>query len=150
MIATNEETLGDLFTAAIVGITPRLTYQGAEGWKPYERETSNPTISRRFRLVWEAGNLRPGGAMFGSIHEHEATLRVRTDYAGVHDRVELVAIDDFHQLADTLTTLKANDNGLQLVTRLRVEAEIGDTQEGDDVVRVDHVYSVRYMRRIQL
>jgi hypothetical protein len=149
MIATNEETLGTLFKDAITGLTPRLTYQGAKSWKPYDRAVSGPSRTRRFRLLFEAGNVFPSGAMAGPIIEHECILRVRTDYAGEHAKQQHILIDDFHQLGDTLTALKASDNGLTLVTRLRVEETEGEIDE-DDVIQIDHVFAVRYMRTIQL
>lgn len=149
MIPTNEETLSDLFTAAIIAITPRTQYKGAEGWKPYQREVDAPTTTRRFRLLWEEGGLQVGGAMAGDIIEHFAELRVRTDYAGSHAQHMYAVIDDFHQLGDVLTATKATDNGVVLVTRQRVE-HVGVGDESSDVIKVDHVYTVRYMRRIQL
>ena len=149
MIATNEDSLTELFTTAIVGLTPRLTYKGAEEWRPYDRAVSGPSRTRRFRLIWGAPNLQPRAGMAGQIIEHVAEMRVRTDYAGEHAQQQFIIIDDFHQLGDTLTALKASDNGVQLVTRLRIEQRVGKT-DTDDVVQIDHVFAVRFMRRIQL
>ena len=149
MIATTEESLTELFTDAIIALTPRLTFKGGELWKAYNREVSGPSTTRRFRLVWEAGNIFPGGAMAGDVFEHAALLRVRTDYAGEHAAQQHIMIDDFHQLGDALTATKATDNGVMLVTRLRVEERVGNTDD-TDVVQIDHVYQVRFMRRIQL
>lgn len=149
MVATNESELTELFEPAIAGITPRLQYKGAMGWKPYSQAKSGPAGGTRwFRLLWSAGNVQPGGAVAGDLIEHFAELRVRTDYGGEHAKNETLMIDDFHQVADTLTSLKAGNNGVMLVTRQRVEYVAGD--ENEDVVQVDHVMTVRYMRRIQL
>jgi hypothetical protein len=150
MIATNEETLAELFTTAIIAIAPRLTYKGAEGWKPYNREVDGASRTRRFRLVWPPGatGLQPRGTSAGDIFEHFAELRVRTDYAGEHAKQQHLIIDDFHQLADTLSATKAGNNGVVLVERLRTAPVVGG--ESDDVVKVDHIFTVRYMRRIQL
>jgi hypothetical protein len=149
MIATNEETLSELFTAAIVAMTPRLQYKGAEGWQPYTRAVGAPTTTRRFRLLWTSEGRQPGrGAAAGAIIEHRALLRVRTDYAGEHAKQQFIVADDFHQLGDTLTATKAPDTGVVLVERLSHKTVEGD--EDTDVIRVDHTYRVRFMRRIQL
>lgn len=148
MIATNEETLTELFTAAIVGMTPRLQYKGAESWKPYERENSGPSRTRHFRMVWVAGNIQPRGTLAGNIIEHYATLRVRTDYAGEHAKQQHIIIDDFHQLGDVLSALKSTDNGVVLVERIEPRERRGFFDE-NDVVRVDHTYRVRFLRNIR-
>jgi hypothetical protein len=151
MVPTNESTLGELFTAAIAAIQPRSQYKGAEGWKPHNRETSTSNRTRSFRLVWTNGGLETGsrGAMGGRIFGHFAELRVRTDYAGEHAKQQALIIDDFHQLADTLAAAKSPSNGLMYVARLRVEALKGSPTDRD-VVRVDHVFRINYLRQIQL
>lgn len=149
MIATNEEDLADAFREAIVGISPRIAYKGGEGWKPYEAPVEGASRTRRFRLVWDAGGIQPRGAMAGQAIEHFATLRVRTDYVGKADKNQYVFIDDFHQLRDTLSNLKGSSSGLVMVAALRIEEVRGETDR-DDVVVVDHVYQVRYMRNAQL
>lgn len=146
MIATTEETLHDLFKAAILGMTPRITYQGARGWAYYDKAKAGASRTRSFRLIWGVPTLRTGGAVFGTIFEHQVELRVRTDYAGSHERVQFVAADDHVHLRDVLSALKEADNGLQLVTPEGVQAR--GFNEDDDVVQIDHVYSVRYMRSI--
>ena len=149
MIATNEDTLSDLFRDAIVGITPRIAFKGGERWKPYERPVEGPSRTRRFRLIWQAGGVQPRGAMAGQAIEHNATLRVRTDYVGTVDGNQHVIIDDFHQLRDVLSNLKASATGVVLVEAQRVQEYFGDT-DSDDVVVVDHTYQVRFMRTAQL
>jgi len=146
MIATTEETLDEMFVAAIVAMDPRRQYKGAERWKPYDRKVSGPARTRAFRLIWGTPRLRRGGAIFGSIFEHEAELRVRTDYVGTHDKVQFVINDDLLQLRDTLSTLKANDNGLELVEAVRHDRR--GYNEDEDTVQIDHVLLVRYMRSI--
>lgn len=147
MIATNEETLSDAFTAAIIAIAPRVTYKGGQGWSPYDRARSSGGSTRSFRLIWGIPVLRLGGAVFGSIFEHEAQLRVRTQYSGDHSKMQFAIVDDHLQLRDVLSGLKAHDNGLQLVTPVTTLRR-GFTED-DDVVQIDHVYSVRYMRSIE-
>lgn len=146
MIATTTAELTTLFTAAIVAITPTLAYKGAQGWRPYDRKVETPTTTRRFRLAWEAGGRQPGGTMAAPIHEYFAFLRVQTDYAGEHAKQQHILIEDFYQLEETLTAAKATDNGVVMVEGLRIEGD----QDGKDVVQIDHVFRVRYMRRIQL
>lgn len=146
MIATTEETLHDLFKAAILAISPRITYKGAAGWKPYEKAKDGGDRTRAFRLIWSPPELRTGGAVFGSIFEHEAELRVRTDYAGQHDKTQFAIVDDHVHLRDVLSALKASDNGLQLVEPIRLDRR--GSSEDDDVIQIDHVYSVRFMRSI--
>ena len=146
MIATNEETLSDLFTTSILGITPRITYKGSKGWKVYKKAKDGGDRTRAFRLIWGTPQLRRGGAVFGSIFEHTVELRVRTDYAGTHDKTQFIVADDFLQLRDVLSGLKATDNGLQLVEPVR-QIRRGFSEDAD-VIQIDHVYSVRYMRSI--
>lgn len=146
MIATTEETLTDLFEAAIRGIEPRITYKGAAKWRPYDRARSGGGKTRSYRLIWGVPALQTRGAVFGSIFEHLCELRVRTQYSGDHSKMQFAIVDDFLQLRDVLSGLKANDNGLQLVTPVTTLRR--GFSEDDDVVQVDHVYSVRYMRSI--
>lgn len=146
MIATTEETLHALFRDTIASTTPRITYKGSAAWRPYEKAKDGGDRTRAFRLVWGVPELRTGGAVFGSIFEHEAELRVRTDYAGQHDKTQFAIADDHVHLRDVLSTLKASDNGLQLVESIRLERR--GFSEDDDVIQIDHVYSVRFMRSI--
>lgn len=148
MIATDEETLAGIFTDAIIAIEPRHTYQGAEGWKPYQREKSGADQTRMFRLVWGHPRLFERGAMAGHAIEHEVELRVRTDYVGDHSLTQYTIISDFMQLRDVLSGLKASDNGLVLVEAVDHVARPTYTT-ADDVTRVDHIYLVRYMRSIE-
>lgn len=150
MIATNESVLTDAFTDAIVALTPRLVFKGAESWKPYKRGDSGPTRTRRFRILWDAGNIQPRGAMAGHVIEHYATCRIRTDYAGEHAEQQHVIIDDFHQIGDALTMLKdsSDANGLIVVERLQPQEVFGEIDD-TDVVRIDHTYRVRFMRSIR-
>lgn len=147
MIATTEEQLDELFVAAILAIVPRIQYKGGEGWKVYDRARSGGGKTRAFRLIWDAPVLRLGGAVFGSIFEHEAQLRVRTQYSGDHSKIQFAINDDHLHLRDVLSGLKANDNGLQLVTPVTTLRR--GFSEDADVVQIDHVYSVRFMRSIQ-
>lgn len=146
MIATNTETLTTLFEAAIQAITPTLQYQGAAGWIAHDRKEAASTRTRRFRLSWEAGGRQVGGAVAGDISEYFAYLRVHTQYAGEHAKQQHILIEDFYQLEETLTGTKAADNGVVLVEGLRIEGD----PDGKDAVQVDHVFRVRYMRRIAL
>lgn len=148
MVATNEQELAELFEEAIVGITPRLQHQGSKDWKFYKKEVGNPSRTRRFKLLLRNPRLRPGGAVAGNIMEHQCELRVRTDYAGDPSETQHMVSDDFLQLRDVLSTLKASDNGLILV-----EADRSTRDSFDDtsaVMVVDHIYSVRYMRTTAL
>lgn len=148
MIATNEETLAELFTDAIIGIVPRMTYKGAESWKPYEREVGNPTRTRRFRIVIRRPQLVSGGASAGYNFEHSAELRVRTDYVGDHSKVQFTVADDFMQLRDVLSGLKATDNGVMVVEAVDYRERDSFTLD-DDILLVDHVFRCRYMRSIR-
>lgn len=148
MIATTEEALRDLFRDAILDMTPRLTYEGAEEWKYYEKEVGGPSRTRRFRIIFGDPELRTGGAMAGHVFEHEIEVRIRTDYAGNHAETNLISIDDFLQLRDVLSGLKASDNGLVVVTP--VNRRIRDSfTESSDVTQVDHTFRCRYMRSIR-
>ena len=147
MVATDEEELADLFEAAIIAMTPRKQYKGAEGWKPYKRAVDGASRTRRFRLLLDRVRRRRDGSRAGNIFEHECRLRVRTDYAGDHAKMQFVIADDLQHLRDTLSTLKATDNGLQLVASVdSVTADGGN--EDTDVLVIDHVMTVRYMRSI--
>lgn len=146
MIATTEEGLHDLIVPAILGMSPRLTYKGAEEWRYYEDDRKGPARTRDFRLIWGIPQLRRAGAMFGSILEHEVELRVRTDYAGRQSKTQFIVADDHVHLRDVLSGLKAGDNGIQIVEPIRVETR-GYTED-DDVTQIDHVFRVRYMRSV--
>lgn len=156
MIATTEEVLTDLFVETIRGLSPRITYKGAEAWRPYSRETANASTTRRFRLVWSVGGIQPGGAIGGRNIEVWAEVRVRTDYAGSHDKVQFAIIDDFYQLQDELSALKAppSDNGIVLVEGIRYEASpvfdptLDLATDSTDILKIDHIFHARYMRRI--
>src|SRR5690349_21006347 len=148
MIPTDTDALSALFAPAIANIVPKSIFKGGEKWKPHSRETAAITQTRRFRLEWTGeGDLQPRGAMCGDIHEHWAVLRVVTEYVGDHARQQHIVIEDYHQVCETLTNLKASseENGLVLVERLRC-----DGANAADVLEVFHTYRVRYMRRVQL
>lgn len=148
MVATTEEELADLFEAAIVGMTPRVQYDGAQEWKPYDKEVGGPSRTRRFRQVWLNARLRDGGTMADNIFEHVAELRIRTDYAGDHSKTQFVREDDRLQLRDVLSTLKSEENGLLRVEPVRSVAR-DSFDENSDVTQVDHVFNVYYMRSIR-
>lgn len=151
MIPTNTDDLGKLFIEAILEITPRIQTEGAQRWKHYEREVGSPSRTRRFRLVWRRSRLFEGGARAGSIFEHIVELVVRTDYAGDHDAMQHLADDDYMQLRDALSSLKATDTGVRIVEPLRsLPATQGATgTDSTDVTMVDHSFEVRYMRTIR-
>lgn len=149
--ATTEEALAELFDSTIAAMTPRLSYKGAEAWKPTSRETGQASTTRRFRQVWKLGGIQPGGAVGGRNIECFAELRIRTDYAGDHAQQQFIIIDDFYQLQDTLSALKSatNINGIVLVQGENYEpAEDYDTSTSADVTKIDHVFTVRYIRSI--
>jgi hypothetical protein len=150
MIATDEEGLAELFETAIIGITPRKQYKGAEGWKPHDRETSAPTRTRRFRLLLRRPRLYtgPGGAAAGNVFEHECELRVRTEYAGEHAKQQFILADDFMQLRDVLSNLRADDNGVLVVEPVDYR-ERPNFDASSDVTKIDHIFNVRYMRSIR-
>lgn len=158
MRPTTENELTDLFRATIVALVPRVTYKGAEGWKPYNRENANASTTRRFRQLWAFGGIVPGGAMAGTAFEVFSTLRIRTDYAGDNDRAQYLVIDDALQLQDVLSALKSTetDHGLVLVTWQSsdpandVDPSTDSPTDTDDVVRIDHTFEIRYIRRLQL
>lgn len=144
MIPTTEAEMTDLFRSAIVNMTPRLIYQGGESWKPYDRHVSAPSCTRRFRLIWRAANYFESGIFTPQVVETEAELSVRTDYAGQHERLNHIVIDDYHQLHETLGRLKAPNTGVMWVRALEPRFFYND--EEDDVFQVDHTYVVRYLR----
>lgn len=158
MRPTTENELTDLFRATIVALAPRVTYKGAEGWKPYNRENANASTTRRFRFLWSLVGIVPGGAMAGSAIEVASTLRIRTDYTGDNDRAQFCVIDDALQLQDVLSALKSGgtDHGLVLVTwqasdiASDVDPSTDSPTETDDTIRVDHTFEIRYIRRLQL
>jgi hypothetical protein len=148
MVPQTERELSRLLEATIVAIVPRSTYHADKPWKPYNRSVSEPTTTRHFTLRWEAGDLEDPGASAGHIFEINALLIVRTDYAGEHYEQQFIINDDFHQVGDALFMAAAPDNSLVLVERVRTRPFKGDPQT-DDVVQVDHVYKVRFMKRIR-
>ncbi len=156
MTATTLEALGELFETTIAGLTPRLLYKGGEAWKPYKREVANATTTRRFRLVWSGGGIQERAAVGGGNVEMFAELRVRTDYASSNDKGQFVIEDDFVHLWQELSRLKAPplNNGVVLVEGIRYEPapQVDDGLEppldSNDVIKIDHVFRVRYMRRI--
>lgn len=149
MTPSTEEQLTDLFAASIREITPRIAYKGAETWKVHARPDAAPTTTRRCRLIWAAGNVQPRGARAGDAIETFASLRIQTDYVGEVSKMQFAIADDLHQLGDTLAGLRGPDNGLITVERVRTVPVMGRPGT-DDAVRVDHVFNVRFIRRIQL
>lgn len=144
MTPTTTDALTDLFRAAIVSITPTIVYKGAEEWKPYDREVSGPSTTRRFRIGWSAGSIFTPGIYTNGVVETTAECRIRTDYAGDHNEMQHAIIEDYHQLCERLASLKGPSNGLMLVERDRLIFRDGD--EDSDVVQVDHTFQVRYLR----
>jgi len=144
MIGTTTDVLTDLFRGAIIAITPRIMFKGAEGWKPYGRETSTIGPTRTFRFGWSAGNIHVPGIFTDGVVEMDAEMRVRTDYQGNHDEMQHAIIEDFHQLHETLSALKSTSNGLMLVEAIGPQYRDGD--EEDDIAVVDHTFNVRYLR----
>lgn len=153
MVAVDEEALAVLFAETISKIIPRKQYQGAEGFKPYDREVSGPSRTRRFRLLFNNPRLLEGGAMAGEVMEHVCELRVRLDYAGDHSKMQFVIADDSLLLRDVLSNLKATDQGVMLVEpngyRERPQSRISTDDGSTDLVQVDLLYRVRYMRNIR-
>lgn len=147
MITTTEEELADLFRDAILDMTPRTTYEGAEEWKWYDRPVDEPSRTRRFTFVWGEPVLRSRGTMAGNIFEHEVELAVRTDYAGQANETQYIINDDGLQLRDELSRLKGEANGLLLVEPLTRRVKDSFT-ETSDVKQVDHRFRVRFMRSI--
>jgi hypothetical protein len=145
MIPTNEKELTELFRTAIIGITPRLQFKGAEKWKPYDRSNSGALTTRRFQLVRTTGlPVMDGTGIFTTrVCETMFELRVRTDYAVPHQHRGDIVPDDFHQLMETLGDLKSSDNGLIRVLPVGVD-EQGD-DDSDNIV-VDHIFTVFYLR----
>jgi hypothetical protein len=158
---TTQPQLEALFVAAIEAVVPRLTYQGAAGWKHYGKSTDAPSRTRRFKI-----NLRPGamvrGGYFGGRHlaqEVECLMSVRADYAGQHENLLHLVQDDWHQLRDVLSDLAADPaNGLtQLHTTTAPPSRVSDTDHGRaqaltsgvdsaDTYQMDLTYRVRYMK----
>lgn len=152
MIAVNEEQLADLFATAIDAIVPRIQYQGSEAWKRYDRAVAAPSRTRNYRIVFTTQpRLFEQGTRAGDVFEHEIEMTIRTDYAGAHPKTQFAAADDFLQLRDVLSALKATDQGVRLVTPTRsVPAPAGaDGTASTDTTQIDHVYTVRYMRSIR-
>lgn len=147
MTPSTEAELSELFAAAIESLEPRTQSGQALKWQHYERPNEKPTTTRRFRLVWTAGNIQPGGARAGNAIETWATLRVEADYAGEVSEQQFRIADDFHQLGDALANLRGPDNGLITVERQRTVPVLGDPGR-DDNVRVAHLFNVRFIRAI--
>ena len=156
---TTMPELAALFVAAIIGVTPALTYQGGERWKHYDRATDAASRTRRFRLVWKPGPVVGGGYWGVNSQEVTSVLAVRTDYAGHHERLTHLIQSDWHQLRDVLAQLHVPiTNGLtQLHATSSPPSMVADSIHGRaqlldraassaDVIQVDLTYDVRYMR----
>ena len=137
--------MSTIIEPAIVAISPSETYHGAAGWKLYKRETTEPTTTRRFRLVWETLGRFERGIFTSAAVETESELRVRTDYAGAHERQQAAITSDHWQLQEAIQALKGTTNGIILV-RSAGKPEFVGSDPSTDVVQVDHVYNVRYLR----
>lgn len=161
MTPTDLDELEDLIRSTIEAVDPRKTYPGGPSWESFahegERQTGRMTPirtgppasgarSRRFRILWRAGNYRTDGIWTDDVVETEVELRVRVDYAAKASEIaarDRVVIDDFFQLRDVLCSIKGYTNGLMLVEAQRVE-EIGG-EEDPQIARYDLVYIVRYL-----
>lgn len=145
MIPTTEDALDDTVRVTIAALTPRIVYKGSETWKPYERSNDSPSASRRFRLLWEPIGIYAKGIQATKVYEYESELIVRTDYAGVTDKVKRIAADDYAHLLEAILDLKNRTPASVLfVEGSGVSYDFGD--EDSDVVRVDHRYKVRFLR----
>ena len=147
---TTTAALEDLFKAQILATTPRIAYQGAAGWKLYERQVQSAAQTRRFRLVWGEGLPVRGGIFTNQSMEVIAELAVRTDYVGQHQELGHLRQDDLHQIRDRLHELAADpDNGLVLVQTISVRpvALEPSTREAasKDAAAFDLRYQVRYL-----
>jgi hypothetical protein len=160
MTSTDEATIAGLIYTAIEALTPRKAYQSST-WSAYARKgergreepvnagpKANSTRSRRFRLIWDAGDYLPGGIFTNTQVETIANLTVRVDYQGNADEqhtIEYVAIDDYHHVHDRLQQLKNSNTGVMLVESVRCGR--AGPHEAADVTRYDLVYRVRYLRQ---
>ena len=147
-----------LFTARIVSTVPRIVYKGSEGWKPYRREESAATRTRRFRLVFEPGNYVTGGYFTPTAVETSMVLRVRTSYTGDHEHHMDLVQDDWHQLGDRLGDLTPDPaNGLTLVLTTpepprppantdHARRQLAQSSGGTDTIQMDLTYNIRYFK----
>jgi hypothetical protein len=146
LVATSTAALGDLITEVIRGTTPRITYQQVQGWKPYEEAVETASVSRRFRLLWEEGDYVRGGFFTNGILSVTATLRVRTDYAGEHEKLQHLRQDDLHQLRGRMSTLTPDPtNGLVSVQIKPPGVVRPPNWDKADVGQFDLLYSIHYV-----
>jgi hypothetical protein len=150
MITTTTAALDALFVPVISALVPLTTYKGAEKWKHYDAATSAPTTTRRFTLVW--GELRPfeRGAFTPDACEYDCEFAVRTDYAGRHALQQHAIGEDTHHVALALARLRGEATGVFHVRAIRRTQQSRSATDTPDVVQIDHVYTVRFMRALNV
>jgi hypothetical protein len=160
---TTLEQLEPLIIAKIRAIVPRIVVQGSKGWKYYAKARAATGRTREFTLRWVPGQFIPGGYFTtpgrGGV-ETGATLLVRTDYAGQHEKLQWLIQDDYAQLRDIINELTADSITTGLVSMLPAaanSARVADTNEGRqalsdkpvfnaDAFQIDHTFALTYQQ----
>jgi hypothetical protein len=150
MITTTTAALDVLFVAKIITLDPLTTYNGAEKWKHYDSATRAPTTTRRFTLVWRQMQPFERGAFTPDACEYDCDFAVRTDYAGQHEHQQHAILEDTHHLALALARLRGEATGVFHVRALRTEQRSRSATDTPDVVQIDHVYTVRFLRALNV
>lgn len=148
MITTSTDALDALFVTTIIALTPLTTYKSAERWKHYTTDITEPTTTRRFRLVWKSMAPFERGAFTPDACEYDAVFAVRADYAGKHAYQQHAVIEDTHHLALALARLRGDATGIFHVRALRTEQRSRSKTDAPDVAQFDHVLSVRFLRAL--
>jgi hypothetical protein len=160
--ATRWDLLEPLFVAQILATVPRVPYKQPSRWKHYKQAADAASRLRRFTLRWIQGSFVPGGIFTGApggVVETAATLIVRTDYAGEHERLQPLIQDDWNQLRFRLAKLTQDPaNGLvKLLPTSTPPLRAADTAQArtqlsdrgaasSDVLQVDLTYDLTYIQ----
>ncbi len=146
-IATDLDTLGELFRHTIERITPRHTRDGLQHWRFTEKDAVPGMTARVFRFEWEPDFETEPGTIFPSLIDTTVPLTIVTDYGGIPDGVsERVADVDSSQLREALHALQHTTPGLITVRKDEPPWEVRVSNDGHQT-QIEHLLLVRYWKQ---
>jgi len=146
-IATDLDTLSDLFRHTIERISPRYTRDMAQHWRHTEQEGPPGFTARVFRFEWDADFETEPGHIFPALIDTTVPLLIVTDYGGIPDGVsERVADSDSSQLREALHALQHTTPGILTVRKDDPPWEFTVENEGHQA-QITHRLLVRYWKQ---
>lgn len=146
-IATDLDTLGDLFRHTIERIAPRHTRDALQRWRFTEQDGDPGLTARVFRFEWEPDFDSDGGIVFPTLVDKTIPLAIITDYGGIPKGVSRrVADSDSSQLREALHALCHTTPGLITVRNEDPPWEVRVENKGHQS-QIEHLLLVRYWKQ---